>query len=635
MLLSWGPDCIALYNDACIAILGAKHPNALGLPLREFWSEICDIFQGLLDERLRGEAHTWSKDTTEIRRAGQAKETHWSGAYTIVPDETAPKGIGGVLATWRDITAQVEAQRALAAARSEVDKTQRDSEAHETLRAALRRAEANERMLAALMAHVPEGITLCDADGTLQMVSQYGQDLLGAPHAGKSIEEVSRKWSIYVADGQTEFSTEELPLRRALRGEVARDVELVQVDDEGRKWPLLCNAAPIRDANGEVVGGVVAWRDISELKRAQEALLASEKRYRDLFNAMIEGFALHEIICDAQGKPIDYRFLEFNAAFEQLTGLHRDIIGKTHNEVLPNDDSKWVETYGRVAITGEPIRFENYSPALGRHYEVAAFCSAPRQFATVFNDITERKLAEEKLRDADRRKNEFIGMLSHELRNPLTPVRNCLHILEHVEPGDPRARKSLDIIRRQVDQLIRLVEDLLDVTRVARGKIQLRKQSIELGALLSRTCEDHASEFTQAQIHFETNLIQGCTTVIADPTRVAQLVGNLLQNAAKFTPAGGRVCVSLDREEHRNQAVIRVSDTGAGIAPAALEQLFEPFTQAETTLDRSNGGLGLGLSLVKALTQLHGGSVEAQSQGLGTGAEFIVRLPLETQEVAS
>jgi two-component system CheB/CheR fusion protein len=239
------------------------------------------------------------------------------------------------------------------------------------------------------------------------------------------------------------------------------------------------------------------------------------------------------------------------------------------------------------------------------------------------------------LREADRRKNEFIAMLSHELRNPLAPLRNCLHILDRVKPGSPQARKSLEIIHRQVDQLIRLVGDLLDVTRITRGKIQLRRQTVELSNLLFRTCEDHSSEFAKAEIHLETNLLQGRTLINADPDRVAQLVGNLLQNAAKFTPKGGRVSLTLAREQDSNQAVIRVRDTGAGIAPGTLAHLFEPFRQGDETLDRSKGGLGLGLSLVKGLTELHGGNVEAKSQGLGQGAEFIVHLPLEPEQVAN
>jgi PAS domain S-box-containing protein len=267
-------------------------------------------------------------------------------------------------------------------------------------------ADEGQRLLDVLMDFVPEGITIADApDVTLRMVSRYGSELLGGEHTAKTAEEVASQWTVYRADGVTPMPMEELPLVRAIhQGEVIRNMELVQRNARGDCLWLLCNAGPIRNARGDIVGGIVAWREITDRKRAEEALRESEARYRTLFSSMTEGFAIHEIITDDAGCPVDFRFLEINPAFERLTGLtHEQVVGKTHNEVLPGDDPKWVEMYGAVALTGTPAQFSNYSPALRRHYEVYAFRNAPGQFAVIFLDISDRKAAEEALRRSEAR----------------------------------------------------------------------------------------------------------------------------------------------------------------------------------------------------------------------------------------
>jgi two-component system CheB/CheR fusion protein len=232
------------------------------------------------------------------------------------------------------------------------------------------------------------------------------------------------------------------------------------------------------------------------------------------------------------------------------------------------------------------------------------------------------------LEEADRRKNEFLAMLSHELRNPLAPIRNSLYVLERAAPGGEQARRAQVVIDRQVAHMTRLVDDLLDVTRISRGKIQLRREPLELGENVRRVVEDHRSAFTARGIELEVSIPEEPLPVEGDRTRVAQVIGNLLNNAAKFTPKGGQVRVLVDRDPATSQARVRVRDTGAGIAPEMMPRLFEPFTQADATLDRSQGGLGLGLALVKGLVELHGGTVAAASDGPGLGTEFTIQIPL-------
>jgi two-component system CheB/CheR fusion protein len=239
------------------------------------------------------------------------------------------------------------------------------------------------------------------------------------------------------------------------------------------------------------------------------------------------------------------------------------------------------------------------------------------------------RAANAQLIEADQRKNEFLATLSHELRNPLTPVHNSLYILEHAVPGGEQGKHALDILGRQIGQLTRLVDDLLDVTRVSRNKIQLQRGPLEFNDLVHRTVEDHRSLFEGKGIAVEAIYAPERLPINGDRDRLAQVIGNLLQNAAKFTPAGGRVKVGTAAILSKGRVALRVIDNGAGMEPTILRRLFQPFMQAEATLDRSRGGLGLGLALVKGLVEMHGGEVCAHSAGPGQGSDFVVELPLD------
>lgn len=249
-------------------------------------------------------------------------------------------------------------------------------------------------------------------------------------------------------------------------------------------------------------------------------------------------------------------------------------------------------------------------------------------------DLIEYRQREESLAEMNaqlieesRRKNAFLATLSHELRNPLAPITNSLHILERSGASGAQASRARAIITRQVSQLASLINDLLDVTRVTSNKINLQRVCLELNELVVRTVEDTRSLFEQSGVQLEVETAPDSVFVHADSTRLAQVISNLLQNAAKFTARGGttRVVVSTNDAE----AAVRVIDSGMGMTRETLDGLFQPFMQAEQTLARSRGGLGLGLALVKGLVELHGGKVEARSEGLGKGAEFTILLPLQ------
>jgi two-component system CheB/CheR fusion protein len=241
-------------------------------------------------------------------------------------------------------------------------------------------------------------------------------------------------------------------------------------------------------------------------------------------------------------------------------------------------------------------------------------------------DVTDRRQAEEALRETARRKDEFMAILAHELRNPLAPVRNAIQILQ-LRGGEPgvvdRVREMMD---RQVTHLSRLVDDLLDVSRITAGKVQLRTEPLDLAHLAAQAVADHRAGYEAKGVSLGVEAPDAAVWVAGDPTRLAQVLDNLLTNALKFTAQGGHVAVAV-ASDPGGRASLTVRDTGAGIEPEMLARLFEPFSQADRTLDRSAGGLGLGLAIVKGLAELHGGAVRAESGGLGLGSAFTVTLP--------
>jgi PAS domain S-box-containing protein len=244
----------------------------------------------------------------------------------------------------------------------------------------------------------------------------------------------------------------------------------------------------------------------------------------------------------------------------------------------------------------------------------------------VFRDSSQRRRSEQELREADRRKDEFLAMLAHELRNPLAPLRNGLLILRSPGVDEGKANEVLEMMVRQVQNMTRMIDDLLDVSRITRGKIELRKERVDLGALLERVTALMRPEFDGRERTLTVSLPSGPLFVDADSTRLEQVVGNLLSNALKYTRAGGHTWLLAGDED--GAAVIRVRDDGAGIAAEMLPQIFDLFAQADRTIARSQGGLGIGLTLVRNLVEMHGGTVHANSAGAGRGSEFVVRLPL-------
>jgi signal transduction histidine kinase/CheY-like chemotaxis protein len=246
----------------------------------------------------------------------------------------------------------------------------------------------------------------------------------------------------------------------------------------------------------------------------------------------------------------------------------------------------------------------------------------------VLVDISDRKRSEEALREADRQKDEFLAVLAHELRNPLAPILNAAQVLQARETDDPIIQRQRAVIQRQARQMARLLDDLLDVSRITRGKIDLHRQTVDLAAVVDQAVESSRPMVEQRHQTLCVTLPSRSLYVYADATRLHQVIGNLLNNAGKYTPLGGKIHLILGGEG--DAAVLRVVDTGVGIAPEFLPRIFDLFSQGDLSPSRSESGLGIGLTMVKRLVELHGGSVEAHSEGAGRGTEFVVRLPLAT-----
>jgi PAS domain S-box-containing protein len=448
----------------------------------------------------------------------------------------------------------------------------------------------------------------------------------------------------------------------------AREFHTVELEGcfpkAGRRTVLLDARRITREGSNLLL---LVFRDITERKQAEDALRETEKRFRTLFESMDEGYCVVEMIFDERSAPIDYRFLEVNPVFEKQTGI-KDARGRSMREIAPDHEQHWFDIFGGIALSGETLRFENAAVALGRYYEVCAFrVGAPelRHVGIVFNDITARKNLERQrellfaqeaalrkdaeaaaqvlaqtqevlrqrvaeLAAADRHKNEFLAILAHELRNPLAPLRNAVQILQR-SPGDAAVvDKARALIDRQVHHMSRLVSDLLEAARMQNGHIKLQTATLDL-----RACVEHVVELMRPMFEGEGQTLQvflpqAPVWVEGDATRLEQVFSNLLHNAHKYTPARGAIEMSLDLAQEGASfcALVRVVDNGQGIDAELAPRLFNLFTQADRSLARSQGGLGIGLSLVRTLVELHGGRVSMRSEGRDRGTTFEVRIPI-------
>ena len=445
-------------------------------------------------------------------------------------------------------------------------------------------------------------------------------------------------------------------LHAAVRSADAYEAEY-RLRGAGRERWVVARGSVERGPDGEPLRlpGVVL--DITKRKQTEDALRASEERYRSLFSSIDQGFCVLDVSFDESDEPVDYHFLETNPAFERQTGL-TSAVGKTARELIPDLEASWFRTYAEVARSGQPVHFEDYSAALQRAFDVEAFRvggSDSRKVAVLFKDVTasklaerSRKLAEDALRDlaaererlllaeraarneaerTSRIKDEFLATLSHELRTPLNAILGWSQIVRQRISEPQEVARGLLVIERNARAQAQIIEDLLDMSRIISGKIRLDVQPLDLAGMVQSAIETVRPAADAKGIELSAPRASlACVTMTGDSNRLHQVLWNLLSNAVKFTPKGGHVEVLLTRVGAHVQLEIR--DSGEGIAPEFVSFVFDRFRQADASTTRRHGGLGLGLAIVKQLVELHGGSVSVASAGLGQGSTFTLMLPL-------
>jgi PAS domain S-box-containing protein len=401
-----------------------------------------------------------------------------------------------------------------------------------------------------------------------------------------------------------------------------------RIGKDGARFWANVTITPLRDDKGVLRGFAKITRDLTERRRQEEELRRTEERFRLLVDG-VKDYAI--FMLDPAGRVVSW-----NAGAERINGYKsQEIIGKHFSVFYPREalDKKWPEQ--ELAMAREQGRFEDegvrvrkdgsafwanvtVTPLYDRNGELFGY-------AKVTRDLTDRKRVEA-LEKAERQTNEFLAMLAHELRNPLAPISNALDLLAKKPTADPTEQWARGVLQRQTGQMARLVDDLLDVSRITRGTITLDRKALDARDVV-RAAFEASMPWMQAREHAATlRIAEQPVTILADETRLSQVLQNLLHNAAQYTPAHGRIEVELGREA--GQAVIRVRDSGIGMTPELLGSAFEAFRQGHQGLDRPQGGLGVGLTLVQRLVHMHGGSVEARSAGRDQGSEFVVRLPL-------
>ncbi len=390
-------------------------------------------------------------------------------------------------------------------------------------------------------------------------------------------------------------------------------------DREGRHHLLRIH--PFRTADKRIDGAVVVLFNVEEVT-AQAARLREKAALIDLSSDAIIARDRDSVITFwNHGAQDMYGWTEAETLGKVAHALLQTSPGGgTDIDALLRSQDRWQGEVTHTRRDGMRILVES------RHVVHRAENGDVLGILEINRDITDRARMMAELSAADRRKNEFLATLAHELRNPLAPMSNGIHVLDAIGEQEPRAVEARDAINRSVGHMTRLIDDLLDISRITRGHIELRREHIDIGAAVNEVLETFRAMSGAANRELSVRVPSEPLYVDADPVRLTQIVENLLHNAVKFTDDGGRIEIALEREAGR--AVLSVRDSGIGIAPENLSVIWDPFVQADTSLERIRGGLGIGLALVKSLVELHGGTVAARSEGVGKGSEFVVKLPI-------
>ena len=641
-IVLWGKELTQIYNDAYALVLGLRHPTALG---RNGWSRCAGIpiwfFNAPVYNRVMntGKAVYLVDQEFKIELSGVMESHYFTLTYSPVRDETGM--LCGVIVDLVETTADVKLARENLALEKASDAGKRRQAFRLALSDALRPCTTPDAIIAqaskllglelgvarVMYCEIEDTGTkfnvrhdwahdgIASISGEIRSLSEFGAEVIEVMHAGRVlvISDIASDYKQakvppgYASVGVRAFIA--IPLLQDGKLSVVLSVQRTEPYDWQPDELDLCQAV------------VESTWAAAENAKAQATLVAERDQSNAVFESMAEGFGLVDR---------NWTVLRMNKeGFGLVNRTADEVIGKNHWKIWPElIGTPVAKLYEEVKATGKPGSFEylhEFFNGMKTWVEVRAYLTPDDGLAFFFRDVGARKFAEEKLKDADRRKDEFLAMLAHELRNPLAPISAAASLLMMGRHDEQRVKRASEIISRQVRHMSSLIDDLLDVSRVTRGQIELDKVAIDAKRIIADALEQ-IRPLIEAKHHQLTLAMSSESTfVLGDHKRLVQVVANLINNAAKYTANGGNITITTAISG--GDVIISFVDDGIGMSKDLLDRAFDLFTQESRSSDRAQGGLGIGLALVKSLAELHGGSVSGESDGLGTGCRFVVRLP--------
>lgn len=649
MVLWWGRELIQIYNDGYLPSFGkGKHPTAMGQRAEDCWQEIWPIISPQIDDVMGLAKASWHEDAlVPVWRNERIEEAYWTYGYSPVFDDSG--AVGGTLAVCTETTARVLAERRLLTLRLLAESTSTATTSTEALVAAA-------KVLATSTADIPFALFYGAGDGgEPTLVRTIG---LGATETATFDAVCAPQLQSASVTSSSFDLPSEIPGLRWPGGawpEPAAAAFAVSLVDERQSYPrafIVFGLSPRLAFDAAYRGHLTQIAESLGL-----ALARIESTHQRAATALERNnLLLQAPVATALFRGPEHVFELANPLYCRMVG-RSNLIGKSYREAFPElVTTELPGVLDRVYRTGEPfssgellVPLDTTGSGVLQEFYFTFNLEALRDrsgqvygMMAVALDITDqvraRRALEEsqadreailtKLQAANRAKDEFLAMLGHELRNPLAPIVTALHLMKR----HGVTNREQEIIERQVRHLVRLVDDLLDVSRITRGKITLRNEPVELSVVIANAIEMASDLFEDRRHELSIDVPSEGLRLEGDAVRLAQVAANLLTNAARYTEPGGKISVRARREG--DEVRIVVADNGIGIAPDLLPRVFDMFIQGHQSTDRKEGGLGLGLALVKSLVTMQGGVVAARSQGPGKGSEFEIRLPATTKPVA-
>jgi PAS domain S-box-containing protein len=596
---------VATWNAGAQRLKGYRADEIIGEHFSKFYPQEAldrgwpaeELRRAIADGRIEDEGWRVRKDGSRF----------WANVViTALRDESGT--LRGFAKITRDLTERREAEE-------KARRLLQQEAARQAAEQAAREIELQRQQLSITLSSIGDAVIVTDAAGSVTFLNPVAEGLTGW-QSGEAIGQPLER--ILQIINEVSRQPVENPVRTVLREKtvVALANHTTLVAKDGREVPVEDSAAPIRGDGETISGAVLVFRDVTEARRANEA--------RQYLAAIVES-SDDAII----GKDLAGRITSWNRGAERLYGYTaQEIVGQPLATLVPPDhfdelpmimerikQGEFIEHYETVRMRKDGTRVDVSLTISPIHNADGQIIGASK----IARDITAR-------REEVRRTNEFLAMLAHELRNPLAPLRNGLEVMRLMADDRQAIEHARGMMQRQLEHLVRLVDDLLDVSRISRGKLSLHKERLTLSSVVEHAlevCEGLVEEHGQELI---IAMPDEPFYIDADKTRLAQTLCNLLSNAVKYSDRGSRIWLTVERDGH--EAVVRVKDEGIGIPPEMLPTVFDLFIQVDRSLEKSRGGLGVGLTIVKRLVEMHGGKVEAHSQGPGKGSEFVIRLPI-------